>query len=484
MEPGSEKSINLMEKVITFDGTDAFRKDCRFIKGKYYIKEKQCFYIKDKWYRIDSEYIVYDHRKDKYVLKSEAGRLISGIVSILPSNLVEFGYFSRKDSELYFSFQGELFCLLNESLLKDNPNIREGLNGHYYFHGDTRISKDFIMKIKPSKEGFYPVRLDYSSDYLMEESINQFNSSFVGQPLISNAYKYLGDYSFGIEFETERGAIPYRYLGSTGLIPCRDGSITGFEYATVPLSGERGIQAIKNACSVLNKYCSCSPNESLHIHIGGYPRTVKSLASLYRLCTVIQNEIYSMFPYFYVDTSKFKRKSYCGPLPVLNPDSNSAKEIFSGIYKYLSNGFDFTRFPTGSHPLDRSGQHKWDVSPRYVWCNMIPLIWSGKKTVEFRCHTPTLSNQKVINWLFIVVAILKYARKHTATLTSKSLKSLSDIDLTTILSEAYPGHITTILLKYINERKSYYANKADAVGESEISFEMNNEEVFNLMPFV
>jgi hypothetical protein len=125
MEPELEKSINLMEKVITFDGTEALRKDCRFIKGNYYIKEKQCFCIKDKWYRINSEYIVYDHRKDKYILKSESGRLLYGITNILSTNTIEFGHFSRKESELYFSFQGELYCLLDESLLKNNSNIRE-----------------------------------------------------------------------------------------------------------------------------------------------------------------------------------------------------------------------------------------------------------------------------------------------------------------------------------------------------------------------
>ena len=477
-------SIDLMEKVITFDGTEALRKDCRFIKGNYYIKDKQCFYIKEKWYRVNSEYIIFDYRKEEYILTSESHNLSEGIVKLNSDNTVVFGHFTRRTDDLFFSYQGELYRLLNSSILTTNSNVREGLNGHYYFNGDSRLSKDFLMKTKPMKEGFYPIRLEYSSDYLLEEFQADFKHLFVGNPLISNAYRYIDDYTFGVEFETERGAIPYRHLKSTGVIPCRDGSISGFEYATIPLQGELGLQALKHACEVLTRYCACSPNESLHIHVGGYPRTIKALASLYRLCTIIQNEVYSMFPYYYVDTAKFKRKSYCGPLPQLSTESTSPKEIFSSLYYHLSGGSSFSRFPTGPHPMDRSGQHKWDVSPRYVWCNMIPLIWSGKKTIEFRCHTPTFNSQKVINWLYIVIAILKYARKHADVLTTKPVKSLADVDLRTILSEAYPNKITSILVKYIDERKIHYMSKNDYIGEGEIAAEMADTNVFTLMPFV
>lgn len=150
----------------------------------------------------------------------------------------------------------------------------------------------------------------------------------------------------------------------SGLIPCRDGSIEGFEYATVPLSGETGIQAIRRACDLLNKYCSFSILESLHIHIGGFPKSEQYIAALYRLCWTIQREVYALFPYFYCDTSQFKRKSYCGPLYTVGLNKTSGEDIFDDIYTWLSGGEEFVKFTTKRHPLDRSGQHKWEVSPR------------------------------------------------------------------------------------------------------------------------
>ena len=44
-------------------------------------------------------------------------------------------------------------------------------------------------------------------------------------------------YTFGIEFETAGGFLPQHRLYELGLIPLRDGSITGIEFATVVLKG-------------------------------------------------------------------------------------------------------------------------------------------------------------------------------------------------------------------------------------------------------
>ena len=76
-------------------------------------------------------------------------------------------------------------------------------------------------------------------------------------------------------------------------------------------------------------------------------------------------DIYSLFPYYYADTSNFKKKGYCNPLYRVGAESKLSREIFSAIYSYLSGGQEkFVKFPTTPHPLDRSGQHKWEISPR------------------------------------------------------------------------------------------------------------------------
>jgi len=313
---------------------------------------------------------------------------------------------------------------------------------------------------------------------LIPEFTERFNKRFIGEKLLSDASKYLAGYTFGVEFETERGAIPEKYLIDSGLIACRDGSITGFEYATIPLSGDTGIQCLRNSCALLKKYCACSPNESLHIHVGGVKRTVRNIAAIYRLGLLIEKEIYSLFPYYYTNTSHFKKKGYCNPLYLAGIGDNLPRNIFLGIYNYLSGGNGrFHKFPTGTHPMDRSGQHKWEISPRYHWLNLIPIIWGSRGTVEFRCHTPSVTAGKVISWLFIVVAILKYATKNSLMLTTVSQAELKKISLKTILSEMYPKNISSVLNEYISYRKEYYDEKNDSVGEMEIYSEESGDSV-------
>jgi stress response protein YsnF len=82
-----------------------------------------------------------------------------------------------------------------------------------------------------------------------------------------------------------------------------------------------------------------------------------------------------------------------------------------------------------------------------------------------------------------VVAILKYARKHAAILTSRQFENLSPVTLREVISEAYPQKISRILCKYVDDRTGYYAHKNDSVGENEIYSEDKNE-VFNLISFV
>jgi len=480
-----ELLTNIMETIKTYDGTDAYRKDCRYIKGIYYKKNVQCFNIDGTWYRINSNKIVFDHEVKKWVLRESYPNIIDGIVDIDDSTPIMGKFTPNITKNDYLYYNGSLYLTLNDSFLINNKYITEGLNGKYYFKNQA-VPREFTTKVKPRRENFYSFAYNYGSDPLIPIFSENFDKGFKGMPLLSDAWKHLGKFTFGVEFETEAGAIPEKYLINNGLIACRDGSITGFEYTTIPLKGESGIQCIKTSGYLLDKYCVCSPNESLHIHIGGYPRTIKNIAALYRLGVLIEHQIYSMFPYYYINTSNFKRKGYCNPLYKLDANLNDAKSIFIGIYNYLSGGANtFSKFPTGTHPMDRSGQHKWEISPRYHWLNLIPLIWGNRGTVEFRCHIPTVRSQKVINWLFITVAILKYALKHTKELTSEILSKLPEITLKDILQEAYPDNISNILIDYIKQRKLHYGNRNDIVGEMEIISERTSKlDLFTLTEFV
>lgn len=480
------ESLDIMEEVITFDGTTAPRKDCKYIKGKYYIKNKQCFLFNGLWYRINSNKVTFDHEYECWVLlDSSSINLLYGIISI-ENRIPKFGHFTiNKIKNSYLYFEDSIYPVFDESILKECNDVEEGVTGIYYFKNDSTVPSLLVTKLVPNKNNYYSFPFNYGSEELIPVFSESFNQFFKGDLLLSNNYKALGNYTFGIEFETYSGSIPEKHLFSNGLIACRDGSISGFEYVTIPLSGEKGIQCIKKVCDLLKKYCECSENESLHIHVGGYPKTMKSIAALFRLSRLIEKEIYSLFPYFYVNTGNFKRKSYCNPMYNVGVNDTTPREIFNSIFRYLSGGLTrFSKFPVGTHPMDRSGQHKWEISPRYHWMNLIPLIWGSRGTVEFRCHTPTVESQKVINWLYIIVAILKYARKHANELTSDTEANLSKVTLSVILKEAYRSKIVYILEKYINSRKNYYSKKNDLTGKYEILSESKDNDLISAIPFV
>jgi hypothetical protein len=475
----------IMEEVTTFDGTLALRKDCRFIKGSYFIKNKQCFRIEDKWYRINSGLVVLDNRTNTYVLSSDP-KLVEGIVSINDKGEVELGNFTIGNETVSIFYNRDMTYLLSLENVSNKKFLLESLGGVLYIKGDKTVPRSFYTKTRPRKEGFYSFPFNYGSDELIPSFSAEFDKYFEPIPLKSSAYEYIKNYTFGVEFETDKGAIPEKFIKDCGLIPLRDGSIQGFEYTTIPMQGEIGISALKRQCSLLKKYCSCSTNESLHIHIGGYPKTVKSLAALYRLGLVIQDEIYSLFPYYYMDTSKFKKKGYCNPLPNMGANLSNHNEIFSEFYKFLTGEMaEFKgKFPTGNHPMDRVGQQKWQINSRYVYMNFNPMLWGNRGTIEFRCHTPTVNAQKVINWLFLTVAILEYAKGNIAQLTNKEFDKIKKVTIKDILSYSYPDSISDILMSYFDQRKSHYAAKNDYVGEREIYSEELNEEIFNLIEFV
>jgi hypothetical protein len=465
-------STNLMEIVKTYDGTTAERRSCRFIKGCYYVKNKQCFFIDGQWYRIDSGKIIFDYESREWIIIGSKD-LTKGIVGFDKDEFL-FGSFSKNVNKNIYLYSPSIgFQLtLDEQILSERTEFREGLNGVYYNEKDIKsLPKEFTTKLRPRREDYYTFGYNYGSDILIPTFRKRFNDNFKGDPLKSDAYKYISGFTFGVEFETDRGAIPEKYLINNGLIACRDGSISGFEYTTIPLEGETGIQCIKKVCDLITKYCSCSVNESMHVHIGMYPKTVRTIASLYRLSIILQREIYSMFPYYYADTSQFKRKGYCNPMYRAGEFASNPREIFEEIFYYLSNGSTFKTFPTSNHPLDRSGQHKWEISPRYHWLNFIPIIWGTRGTVEFRCHTPTLSATKTIYWLFILIAILKYAKSHVKELTTVKQAELPKITLTSILNSVYPRKISRILIKYMEDRKAHYKSKQDPTGELEIKEE-------------
>ena len=284
----------------------------------------------------------------------------------------------------------------------------------------------------------------YNSENLIEKFAQVDNSKYTEKLLVGQKYEEVIDkYSFGFEVETSAGIIPEYKCKQLGLIPLRDGSISGHEYTTIPMKGFAGINLLANQMKELKSSCNINKDCSVHLHLGGFPLEKAKILDLYNLCFSLQDEIGELFPYYVYQTSHYKSngKDYCKKLP----QKMNSIEI---LYNYLSDGHaDWNGDLTRPHPSDPGRDRKWEVRSRYYYCNFINMLFGNNiKTVEFRVHNATTNIDKLVNWLYICMAILNYAENGTP---------IKSIILKDVIEFSYNEETTAILLDYIKERKVY-----------------------------
>lgn len=254
--------------------------------------------------------------------------------------------------------------------------------------------------------GNYPYNT-ISKHYEACESFDIFEGK---QVILDKSTKYKladhFDYTFGLEFETSQGYVPEDICFRDGLIPLRDGSISGIEYSTVVLQGNDGISLLKQQLDTLKEYTYFNKECSLHVHIGGFPLDTEKLFRLYYLCKKLEPQIETMVPNYTFYTSKYKAsgKDYCKKLQ----NYRNFNQLYSGL-----TGRNFMGDFTQPHPNDIRREAKWRIGTRYTWLNLInALCYKVNKTVEFRFLRPTYNFKKIVLWLYIFNAILKYAEKY------------------------------------------------------------------------
>lgn len=253
-----------------------------------------------------------------------------------------------------------------------------------------------------------------------------------------------------------------------GLISCRDGSIGGAEWVTIPMSGAKGLQTISSTCTQLSTRTNIDINCSLHIHLGNIPLDRASLVSYYILAYKIQDEMFTMFPYYKTDPTDVKHKNYCKKLKKLSIHSlkDSSKEgwnayvdsIYNKIFSFLTEGIspnsEWNR-KRGRHPQ----RQKWQIPTRYYWINFINTLFSNRGTLEFRIHEPTVNSQKVTNWLFIVNAFVKYAQNNQKKIFSSSKISIEEVlnYYKNSFNNETAKFLSEYLIAYFNSRKEIFA---------------------------
>lgn len=399
----------------------------KFPNGYYKVGDENvensgdCYKINDKFYRFETGQLVFNNSTNKYQLSSND--VVYGLVD---NN--KFGYFNRTEPDKIplILENGEKSFSINEEILKSNLNFREEMSTGNFVHIARLSAKQFTKIVPPRNE--YKTSLPYDSKGITarhSDLFERFYDSKVNRNCDSVA-EIIKGLSFGLEFETIAGFIPERITKKLGLIPLRDGSISGLEYVTVPFTGRKGVQAIVDICKTLNERTEFNNSCSFHLHIGNVPRTPEFILAFLKVSSFVQNDIYSMFPLYKQYNMGIKNKNYSKPYDMFDIfnkldsviDKSNINKNFDVLFKFLAShkaSFADYRNDLGnveSHPLDPSGNQKWNVNTRYFLHNFIPLIFGNKQTVEFRVHTPTFDYYKIIMFLIMNSVLINTAIKY------------------------------------------------------------------------
>ena len=501
--------------VTTFDGKSLPSNLCvKFKDGTYYERGVTCFKIQNlddtikngrdwQWHRIDNGLIAFNADSGEWDL----------ITRLQQKRNIVKGIYNDKGDKGYFTFDVHKTVHLREDGLGTSsytPCINyevanalgyEDINYDGFYYDTSKLSKkelkDVVSRKPKAKYQFDDTIENSTKAYGANEGnkafikiLKHYNSTDNNIDITSNdSYlsSFVREFTIGAEFETASGFVPERYCYKYGIMPLRDGSIGGYEYTTIPLFGEKGIATLRGICNVLTKRTTLNANCSFHLHLGGYEKTPESIVALYKLILMIQDDLVDMFPQYKSNGPAYlgTEKNYCKKLPQLElldslifvdkDDTYDTRVINGGlneIFKFLTapergdHSIDWDRAtPMGkgynlnahTHPLDPGNQAKWNIKARYYIISLIPFIFSSKQTVEFRLHTASNNKTKVMNWLFICAAILKFAKKHQKEILSHTKFNLENVLNVYGEKMGQDGMaMSDYLIKYFKDRKSYF----------------------------
>jgi len=463
------EQVESLQVVTTFNGKKEYRKNCKFIRQQYYVINHDCFEIEGKWRTKENSNIVWDWETKTYVLKSSK-RLIYGVVRDENGNL-NMGYFT---SNLFNNIPissnkfGAVMAISEEAL---GNNWFEDMRHHIWFN-----SEEFTESNIASKKIIRNIDNVAGRGYNIEDNPNDFKAKVSNfeiyktpiSPKIKQLSKYIGDISFGTEFELAVGFLPEHLQYRYGVVPVRDGSLNGgAELVTIPMIGAKGLQTIVDLADSLKTRGLISLDCSLHIHFGNIGTDKLSIVSLYRLCRSLQEELFSMFPYYKTNPEGIKQKNYTKKLPKLN--IGALKDVSKDAYEaYLLDSWNklFTFYSEKSVTLDtfnkKSREHpihnKWQRPSRYCFFNFMNMFFTHRHTMEARLHSPTTNKDKAINWLLICVAIIRYSQKYAKDIITQdktiSLKEVLDIYPVLYPNDKKANFLSKYLYNYFLERQA------------------------------
>lgn len=440
---------------------------------EYYSKRDDCVKIGGRYYPRVHEDIAIDNETGEYNLRS---RMYYGVIKF-NNTTPEYGYFSEninKNVTCYVS-RSKKTLVIDESIIP--KSYIENINTGDYYCPDGLSSGDIRSLTSIRTEKAHTEKGYNIEDNVLEYKEKQRTYAEANPIIPKKIKKYaklLGKITFGIEAEVSVGTIPTRVERPRGLVLCRDGSVDAGEYVSVPMTGAKGVNNIKLIAQELSKRTLTNINCSYHIHIGNVDTSRVFLLSIYKLIEKIQDELFTMLPYYKTYWKGIKRKNYNKKLEPLFPTyepnyriknfGDYVKYNYAKVYRFLSSSErlpskDWNRNPkfTRKHPL---GTQKWNIHSRYSAVNLLNCIFTDRNTVEFRCFQNTTNPHKMVNWLFLCAAIVKYAERNVSKILTKdepiTLKEVMDIYKVLNPTNKDAIFVSDYLNAYIEDRKEYF----------------------------
>jgi len=302
-------------------------------------------------------------------------------------------------------------------------------------------------------------------------------------------------YTFGVEIETCSGRLhPALYTDHNLNLSCvRDGSLVnddgdllGGEYVTGILSGDLGMNNLKQSLNIINKRCEIDHKCAVHVHIGGFINN-KAFTVLSNLLAMhLQEEVFETLPL------SRKNNSYANKINYVLLPYIKKYGYYYGIdlaYEYLYNimlnqhilpsrqlGNKYNK--SYNHPGGRyTDRYQHDIAlhrlPRYNWINLIPANFNIRNnnsyTIEFRPHGASLNFNKIKNWILFCMAFVHYVENNQLDIINKS-----KIHIKTILNNVYDKKLSNYLISYFEERKE----KFKKANNERLEYLDNNDDVY------
>lgn len=355
---------------------------------------------------------VIDEKTRTFIEEGKEG-YTRGIVYI-SDNYVEFGWFKASPDNIVVQLNcggwermGREICtgISKEAL----PELVWSNRLGYYLNPQNLTFEEILAHQLIKGQGNFPYQ--FPKHYEAADSFHLFkDAQTVLEDVKYPLSKHLG-YTFGLEFETSMGYIPQEKCFRDGLIPLRDGSISGIEYSTVVLKGNKGLNLLKQQLDTLKEYTRFNKECALHIHMGGFPVEPINIFALYALWYAVERDLENRdyVPKLTFHTAEYKNnhKDYCNKLSGRIGDFNELFEWITGK-RYLGSLVQ-------PHPADIEKRAKWNIKARYYGLNLVNMLcYKGPKTVEFRFLRPSFNYRKITLWLYILNAVLKYAEELAA----------------------------------------------------------------------